>query len=205
MFAVFHAGAEPRRQRAVLLCPPFGWEDMCSYRSRRDWAEHLAQAGYAALRLDLPGSGDSAGDPGDAGRLEAWTQAAAGAARWLRQASGAREVVAVGIGLGGMVACRAALQGAPIEELVLWQVPARGRALVRELRAFAALEVAYIPDPDRDEPAAEPAQLEDGALVANGYLLSAETVADLQGLGSCERGAGRATARGARCCWDATA
>jgi alpha-beta hydrolase superfamily lysophospholipase len=182
MFAVFHAGAEPRRQRAVLLCPPFGWEDMCSYRSRRDWAEHLAAAGYGALRLDLPGSGDSAGGPGDPGRLEAWTQAAAGAARWLRQASDAREVVAVGIGLGGMVACRAALQGAPIDELVLWQVPARGRALVRELRAFASLEVAYIGDPDQDEPAAAPPRLDDGALVANGYMLSAGTVAELQGL-----------------------
>ncbi len=166
----------------MLLCPPFGWEDMCSYRSRRDWAEHLARAGYPALRLDLPGSGDSAGGPSDPDRLEAWTRAAAGAARWLRQVSDAREVVAIGIGLGGMVACRAALQGAPIEELVLWQVPARGRALVRELRAFAALEVAYIPDPDRHEPAAEPQPLEDGALVANGYLLSADTVADLQRL-----------------------
>ena len=182
MFAVFHAGAEPRRQRAVLLCPPFGWEDMCSYRSRRDWAEHLAQDGYAALRLDLPGSGDSAGGPGDPDRLEAWTQAAAHGARWLRQVSDAREVVALGIGLGGMVACRAALQGAPIDELVLWQVPARGRVLVRELRAFAALEAAYIPDPDRGEPGAEPPRLEDGALVANGYLLSVDTVADLQGL-----------------------
>lgn len=182
VFAAFHAGAEPDGRRAVLLCAPFGWEDMCSYRSRRDWAEHLAQDGYPALRLDLPGSGDSAGDPSDPGRLEGWTQAVAGAAQWLRQASNAREVVAIGIGLGGMVACRAALQGAPIEELVLWQVPARGRALVRELRAFAALEVAYIPDPDRDEPATEPPQLENGALVANGYLLSAETVADLQGL-----------------------
>ncbi len=182
MFAAFHAGAEPHEQRAVLICPPFGWEDMCSYRSRRDWAEHLAQAGYSALRLDLPGSGDSAGDPGDSRRLEAWAQAVAAGAQWLRQASNAGEVVAIGIGLGGMVACRAALQGAPIDELVLWQVPARGRALVRELRAFAALEVAYIPDPDRVETATEPPQLEDGALVANGYLLSAATVADLQGL-----------------------
>ena len=195
-FAAFHAGAEPHERQAVLICPPFGWEDMCSYRSRRDWAEHLARAGYSALRLDLPGSGDSAGDPGDPGRLAAWTEAVANGASWLRQAGNAGEVVAIGIGLGGMLACRAALQGAPIEELVLWQVPARGRALVRELRAFAALEVAYIPDPDRDVPdpdrdapdpdrdeeAAEPPRLEDGALVANGYLLSAATVAELRGL-----------------------
>jgi alpha-beta hydrolase superfamily lysophospholipase len=222
-FAAFHAGAEPHEQRAVLICPPFGWEDMCSYRSRRDWAEHLARAGYSALRLDLPGSGDSAGDPGDPGRLAAWTEAVANGASWLRQAGKAGEVVAIGIGLGGMLACRAALQGAPIEELVLWQVPARGRALVRELRAFAALEVAYIPDtdrdapdfdrdppdpdrdvphpdrgapdPDRDEEAAEPLRLEDGALVANGYLLSAATVAELRDLDLADAAVG---ARGPR-------
>jgi alpha-beta hydrolase superfamily lysophospholipase len=179
MFAAFHPGAGPRRQRAVLLCPPFGWEDMCSYRSRRDWAEHLARAGFPALRLDFPGSGDSAGAPVDPGQLDNWTSALEAGARWLTDTSGASRVVAVGIGLGGMVACRAALEGAPIEELVLWHVPAQGRALVRELRAFSALEVAYIPDPDRGQSDAQREPMQAGALVANGYLMSAETVAEL--------------------------
>ena len=181
-FAVYHPAGEVSRRRAVLLCPPFGWEDMCSYRSRRDWAEALASAGFAALRFDLPGSGDSAGEPTDAGCLEAWTHATDTAARWLAQASGASHVVAVGIGLGGLVACRAALRGAPIDELALWHVPARGRALVRELRAFAALEVAYIPDANDGSSAPEPQPLEDGALLANGYLMSAETTTQLEAL-----------------------
>jgi alpha-beta hydrolase superfamily lysophospholipase len=182
VFAAFHASAGPHRRRAVLLCPPFGWEDMCSYRSRRDWAERLAEAGFSTLRFDLPGSGDSAGGPGDPAQLETWTSATAGAARWLADASGATSIVAIGIGLGGIVACLAALEGAPIEELVLWSVPARGRALVRELRAFSALEVAYIPDADGGDVAAQPEPLQAGALVANGYLMSAQTVAALQQL-----------------------
>jgi len=177
VFAAFHASARPHAGRAVLLCPPFGWEDMCSYRSRRDWAERLARAGFPALRLDLPGSGDSAGGPADAGQLNTWTRAVSGAARWLTDRSGAERVVAVGIGLGGMVACRAALEGAPLDELVLWNVPARGRTIVRELRAFSALEVAYTADAARAH--VQPAALEDGALVANGYLMSAETVSEL--------------------------
>ncbi len=191
LFAVLHTGADPTRETAVLLCPPFGWDDMCSYRIRREWAEHLAQAGYTTLRIDLPGSGDSAGAPRDPGQLESWTQAVDDAARWLRRAPGgtaahggepesARQVAVIGIGLGGMVSCRAALGGAPIDELVLWSVPARGHTLLRELRAFSALEVAYILDAGEPAPSSDPR--DDGAVVANGYLMSAETVQALEDL-----------------------
>lgn len=191
MFAFLHAPSSPTRQTAVLLCPPFGWEDMCCYRIRREWAERLAGDGYTTLRIDLPGSGDSAGAPTDPGQLDAWTQAVDGAARWLRQPigdavplgnglAGAERVVVIGIGLGGLVSCRAALRGAPIDELILWAVPARGRTLVRELRSFAALEVANVLQPGESAPPSEPA--DEGTLVANGYLLSAATVAELQRL-----------------------
>jgi alpha-beta hydrolase superfamily lysophospholipase len=183
-FAFLHEGAAPARQTAVLLCPPFGWEDMCSYRSRREWAEHLARAGHMTLRIDFPGSGDSAGSPTDPGQLEAWTQAVGTAAWWLRRAEGVRRIAVIGLGLGGMVVCQAALQGAPIDELILWSVPARGRRLVRELRTFSAFEVANMPDPDPAPdtnelgPSTDPA--DDGTLVVNGYLLGAETVEALE-------------------------
>src|ERR1039458_2415258 len=190
VFAIFHPSAGPRKQSAVLLCPPFGWEDMCSYRSRREWAERLALAGYPTLRFGLPLRRHSAGDPTHPERLNTWTQAVTGAAQWLLETSGAARIVSIGIGLGGMLTCRAALNGAPIDELVLWHVPAQGRTLVRELRAFSALEVAYIPDPGQPEPGQGPGPLEDGALVANGYLMSGETVAELErlDLGELSRG-----------------
>jgi alpha-beta hydrolase superfamily lysophospholipase len=183
VFAFLHRGADPLGETAVLLCPPFGWEDMCSYRIRREWAERLAGAGYTALRIDLPGSGDSAGVPGDPGQLDAWTQAVAGAARWLRlptadRPTPAARVVGVGIGLGGMVSCRAALQGAPIDELALWAVPARGRTLLRELRTFSALEVANALEAGEAAPQSDAE--DDGALVANGYSMSAATVTELE-------------------------
>ncbi len=192
VFAFLHAGADPHRDTAVLLCPPFGWEDMCSYRIRREWAEQLASAGYTTLRIDLPGSGDSAGAPTDPGLLEAWTQAVEDSARWLLapiactpgegggEPAPATRVAVIGIGLGGMLACRAALRGAPIDELVLWAVPTRGRTLVRELRTFSALELANIHEDGEQPPPALPG--DEGTLVANGYLLNAETVTELEGV-----------------------
>jgi pimeloyl-ACP methyl ester carboxylesterase len=179
VLAHFHAPADASRRTAVVLCPPFGWEDMCSYRSRRDWAERLAADGHPTLRLDLPGSGDSSGGPGDPNRLDAWTKAVAAAAGRVRAAGRSSRVAVIGIGLGGLVAVRAVLRGAMIDELVLWGAPARGRTLARELRAFSRLEVAYVLG-DGDEPAPAPAA--EGELVANGYRLSAETVRELESL-----------------------
>ena len=139
---------------------------MCSYRPRRDWAEHLAERGHPALRLDLPGTADSAGGPRDPDRLGAWLAAVTGAAAWLRDRSGAGRVVALGIGLGGLLATAALSRGAAIDDLVLWGVPARGSTLVRELSAFARLEASQFPG-------APPPP--DDVLAAAGYVLTQET------------------------------
>lgn len=177
VFGFFHPPAtSPGRRAAVLLCPPFGWEDVSSYRSRRAWAEALAADGHAALRIDLPGAADSAGSPRDADRLAAWTDAVGGAAAWLHARSGAPRVVAAGWGLGGMLACLAAGQGAPIDDLILWGVPAHGRRLVRELRAFAAMKAAEYGEAD----AAETQPADDDDLVVAGFVLTAETLRALE-------------------------
>jgi alpha-beta hydrolase superfamily lysophospholipase len=178
VFALFHDASDRRGKTAVLLCPPFGRDPMCPYRKRRHWAEHLAAGGYPTLEIDLPGSGDSAGNPNDPARLQAWTQAVVAAALWLRAASGAPRIVAVGIGLGGLVSYRAAFEQAPIDDLVLWAVPARGRALVRELRVYSRLPVSSVLAPGDPGPPLLP----EGAVLAAGYLLSAATVAALEAL-----------------------
>ena len=137
--ALLHPPA-PANERgvAVLMCPPFGWEEMCSYRGRWAWAQALAQAGYACARLDLPGTGDSPGGP-EARTLPAWTGAVADAAAWLAQSTGAGRVVALGLGLGGFVAALAAQDGALIDDLLLWGVPRTGKALLRAARAYAGV------------------------------------------------------------------
>lgn len=167
----FHAAAPGvARDTAVIVCPPFGWDEVCSYRPRRYWAQRLAADGYGALRLSYPGTGDSGGAPHDPGRLDAWTDAVARAAAWARTATGARRTVAIGIELGGLLAYRAAAAGAEIDDLVLWATPARGRALVRQLRAFSALELSQF-----FEGLEPPPPLPEGELQAGGFLLSAET------------------------------
>ena len=179
VFAILHAPkAGTHRRVGVVLCAPFGWEEICAHRSFLRWAEALADAGYTALRFDLPGSGESAGSPRDPGRLEAWTKAVAGCAGWLKGNADCDRVVAIGVGLGGMLAYLSVSEGAPIDDLVLWSVPARGDAIVRELRAMARLAADQAPRPAGLE-GPEP---EEGELEVWGFLLSAETAAALKGV-----------------------
>jgi pimeloyl-ACP methyl ester carboxylesterase len=178
VFAFFNPTHAGSGETAVVICPPFGWDLMSPYRARRDWAEHLAARGYPTMRIDLQGTGDSAGMPTDPARLDAWTRAVFAAALSLRCASGAQRIVAIGIGLGGVVAYHAAAAGAAVEDLVLWGVPARGRALVRELRALARLSSSSV----ARSGGGDTAPLPHGAVLAAGYLLSAETTAALEQL-----------------------
>jgi pimeloyl-ACP methyl ester carboxylesterase len=175
---MLHATAEPSPDVGVVICPPFGWEEMSSYRPRREWAQTLAERGIAALRIDLPATGDSDGYPTDEGRVDAWTDALGEAVRWLRHETGCRRVVAIGIGVGGLLAYTAAARGAPIDDLVLWGAPARGRTFIRELKAFARMEAIR---QDNDDEGVRN-ELPPGWLSAGGYVITAETCTALEGL-----------------------
>ena len=178
MFAVFHdvSGAGPRT--GVILSPQFGWEAMCSHRPRRAWAERLASAGLPVLRIDHAATGDSSGSPDDPDLLDAWTAGVDAAVRWLRDGAGCSRVAVVGLELGGLVAVRAVASGTPADDLVLWNVPATGRTLVRTLRAFGRFEHAPAPPPELGPDADLPA----GSQIAGGYVMTAATLTDLGAL-----------------------
>lgn len=175
-FVVWHPAARPG-ETAVILAPPFGWEEVSSYRPRRAWAQSLAGAGHPTLRVTLPSTGDSGGGVRDPDRLAAWTAALATAAAWVRAETGAARIVAIGMGLGGMLAYRCAAQDGDIDDLVLWGAGARGRSVVRQLRAMSRLEQAQffegLPAPSPSPP---------GELAASGFVLAADTVRDLEAL-----------------------
>jgi alpha-beta hydrolase superfamily lysophospholipase len=189
VLAVLHEpAADGCRSTAVLICPPFGWEEMCAHRGLRAWGRALARAGHPAATLTLPGTGDSGGSPRDPGQLEAWTDAVAGAAGWLRARTQSERVAVVGVGLGGVIACRALAAGAAIDDVLLWGVPGHGRTLVRELRARAAVVAERYGDETSDGDGGRAAD----DLELTGFLLSAETERALQALSlEFSAGAGR--------------
>jgi pimeloyl-ACP methyl ester carboxylesterase len=180
VFATHHApeAAESART-AVVLLPPFGWEEMATHRARREWAIHLARRGHHVLRIDLPGTADSGGDLNVPGRWESWLDAAHTAAAWLRNESGSSRVAAIGVASGGYLAFEAVAAGAA-EEAVLWATPSTGKRFLRELGAFGALEAQRVAE-SGGPPSPEPvAGIEAGGYVVQEGLASAIGAVDLE-------------------------
>jgi alpha-beta hydrolase superfamily lysophospholipase len=169
----------PRQRRGrvgVVIVPPFGWEDVCSYRPLRFMAQTFAQMGIPTLRYDLPGTGDSSGDARDPGLFESWIQSVADAASELRNTTEVEDVAAVGIHLGSMLSIAAASRGANLQQLVLWGSAAKGRTILRELRAAANIERwEYLAE--QDAPPQPIPGFESG-----GFLIAPETLGVLENL-----------------------
>jgi alpha-beta hydrolase superfamily lysophospholipase len=177
VFCLRHDPVASSQATGVVLVPPFGWEEVASYRERRAWAVALADAGHPVLRLDLPGTGDSAGGAADADRLGAWLQAIAAAAARLRTDAGCPRVALVGLGVGGLLALLAAGAGAIVDDVVVWGAPSTGRAAVRKLRAFARLQ-----EPDDGASPLPEGWQEVGGTVLSAELLEQLTAADPRGV-----------------------
>jgi pimeloyl-ACP methyl ester carboxylesterase len=181
VYAGVHLPAGAARTTSVVLVPPFGWEGASAGRNLRGWARDLAAAGYPTLRYQPPGAGDSTGE-GAAQDVSTWTAALVDLVAALRAASGCAHVTAIGLGLGGLVALQAVAEGADLDDLVLWATPGRGRLLLRELRAFAALAT------EPGEPVTSAPQLldtittDDGVLWVHGHPLGVSAQEQLAAL-----------------------
>lgn len=117
----------------MLLCNPFGEEAARAHRIYRVLATALERAGYASLRFDLSGTGDSAGDS-ELCTVEQWLVDLTRAAAELRAVSGAPRVALFGLRLGGTLAALAAARGElRPRHLLLWDPVVSGAAYLREL------------------------------------------------------------------------
>jgi alpha-beta hydrolase superfamily lysophospholipase len=161
------------RDVAVVILNPWGLEGIASQRALRVLAERSSAAGFATLRFDYLGTGDSSGSDSDPDRLGAWIESAELAIEEVQRLSGCAQVALVGLHLGATLAVRVAAECTNIPSLVIWAPYVKGRAYVREAKAYRALN-----DPGDQFPRAE----EQGGIEAAGFLLSAETLAQLSAL-----------------------
>ncbi len=169
LFGFHHLPAAPVKDRAVLLCPPLGYESLVTYRTYRHLAEQLARQGFHVLRFDYFGTGNSSGLARDAHDLTGDVHAALD---HLKQLSGIAQLCVLGVRAGALLAAAAATQRTDVTALMLLAAPASGRMLVRELKAFQTMTA--VQEPGEDHGSNDPDRLH---LV--GFELSAAVQAEL--------------------------
>lgn len=130
---------------AILFCQGATQDFSNGYRPFRLLAEHLAEAGYPALRYDYPGTGDSA-NAGSENLWEVWQESLLLAATWLRAQTGATRLLLIGLRIGGTLAAMAAEHLEDIAGLVLIEPCLTGRSYVSQLVTEAKLRGAKHPE-----------------------------------------------------------
>ena len=169
-FGWFHPARLPARKVGVVLCSPIGYEAICAHQTYTQLAEALAEAGFAVVRFDYHGTGDSAGGDADPDRVRAWMDSITSAINELKRLGDVLHVAFFGVRLGATLAAHTASQLGGIESLVMWAPCITGRSFARELRAASGNRPKSV----------RPVAL--GDIEALGYLYTAQTLQDLQAL-----------------------
>ena len=123
----------------VVLCSPWGFEDLTIRKGWRLLAEAIAAAGFPCLRFDYPGTGNALGSATDPADIGDWVRAIDAAADLLKANSAATTLVLIGQSLGAALAVEAARRRTDVVGLQLIAPVVKGRAYVRELAATAKL------------------------------------------------------------------
>jgi pimeloyl-ACP methyl ester carboxylesterase len=132
LFGAHSPPSKGARDSAVVLVPPMGQEAIRAHRAIRQLGLRLARERFHALRFDLRGTGDSAGDFADA-RVDAWVEDTCTAMDELRDRTGVQRVSLVGLRLGAAVAWRATRGRRDVDKVVLWEPVVSGARYLSDL------------------------------------------------------------------------
>lgn len=178
IFGWFDAPSAPGRDLAVVICPPFGYEAICTHRALRDLGRLLAAAGFPVLRFDYHGTGDSSGSDRQPDRVPAWLASITAAIDEVKALSRRKAVALIGMRLGAVLAATAAAGRNDVPALLLWAPILSGKAFLREMQMLhVSGQRLPVSGKRADLPGPAPGDAE-----AAGFVLSASTMAALREL-----------------------
>ena len=132
LFGILHRPAAPNG-RAFVFCHPFAEEKLWTHRVYVNYARSLCAAGYAVLRFDYMGHGDSSGRFEDS-TIDSRLVDIACAVRTLKaQTDGLDAIGLLGLRFGATLAALAAEKEPDIRPLILWDPIDNGAHYMKEL------------------------------------------------------------------------
>ncbi len=177
LFGWFHPAEGAARAVGVVLANPIGDDLTRAHRALRHLAERLARAGFAVVRFDFHGTGDSSGSEADPERVKTWLRDLGLAVDEVKSRGAVERVVVLGIKLGATLAAVAAAKR-PVDGLVLWAAYPTGAGFVKEATQLHRMHQLLEPQSF----AAQPSGWQSGGQEALGFLLTDETMRDLSEL-----------------------
>jgi len=132
LFGAYHPPKLSNRREGIVLCSPFGQENMRAHRSLRRLAINLSNLGYSVLRFDYRGTGDSAGTLAEV-TAEDWQQDIRIAVQELIDIAAVPKVSLLGLRIGALLAAQIAANHQNISRLVMWDPVVSGQAYIDEL------------------------------------------------------------------------
>lgn len=166
LFGAYHPAVGGGRDHAVLLCYPIGHEYSRAHWAYRRLATQLSRGGFAVLRFDYRGTGDSFG-AADEVLPENWVQDIKLAAREVKKLSGAKKISLVGARFGAILAATAADSELAADQLVFWDPVLNGAAYPKSLKKMHVEMLAYA---TRHPAPARPDELEE--MLGHAYPLA---------------------------------
>lgn len=181
LFAILHMPQSKEVRRAVLICHALAEEKLWSHRVLVSAARAMASAGYAVLRFDYRGEGDSDLEFEET-RLTTRIEDTVRAARvLLDKVATVDAVTLLGHRIGAWVAASAATSlGKLTESLILWDPIVDGRSYVLQLlRSNLAAQMAARGKVAHTRDQLIRSLLAGHAVPIDGYLLSRNLYEDL--------------------------
>ncbi len=123
--------------KAIIICQPLALDYMSAYRSMRYLADYFASEGFACLRFDYYGTGDSGGYTEQDSTIQDAAYSVTQAIAWLNLHCPVTAFSLVGFRFGASIAALVS-QDYEVEELALWAPIDNGKRYLREIKALQA-------------------------------------------------------------------
>ena len=140
LFGVLHLPKGSQIRGGVIICGSLGKEGMDSVRLQRPLADGLADRGFAVLRFDYLGTGDSAFTQGRDDAVDNWRRSIEHALEYINEI-GVESVTAIGLRAGTLILSDFLAKSPCVDRVVYLDPVGTGRRYLREQTALATLSV----------------------------------------------------------------